>query len=144
MRYLLDTDHFSVFQRQTGDAYQNLRIRMMRCSPTDFVLSVVTVHEQFRGVHAYLNNAKRLEDLVLGYALLSDALKDYMFFRVLDFDDRAVQTLAALQQQKKQLSTMDARIASIALSRDLTLLTRNQRDFVKVPELKLEDWTIAL
>jgi len=37
---------------------------------------------------------------------------------------------------------MDLRIASIALSRGLTLLTRNSRDFSKVPRLVIENWTI--
>ena len=45
-------------------------------------------------------------------------------------------------QQRVRIATMDLRIASIALSQGLTLLTRNARDFSKVPGLVVEDWTI--
>jgi tRNA(fMet)-specific endonuclease VapC len=47
-----------------------------------------------------------------------------------------------LRAQSLRIATMDLRIASIALSQGLTLLTRNSRDFSKVPGLVLEDWTI--
>jgi tRNA(fMet)-specific endonuclease VapC len=42
------------------------------------------------------------------------------------------------------LDTEDLRIAAIAISQQLILLTRNQKDFVKVPELKIEDWTDSI
>ncbi|MHB0954472.1 MAG: PIN domain-containing protein [Allorhizobium sp.] len=34
----------------------------------------------------------------------------------------------------------DVVIAGQALSRDMTLVTRNLREFPRVPELRLEDW----
>ena len=37
---------------------------------------------------------------------------------------------------------MDLRIAAIALSRDVTVLTRNTVDFERVPNLKFEDWPV--
>lgn len=143
MKYLIDTDHLSVLQRRTGAAYQNLLVRMAGCALSDFGVSIVTVHEQFLGIHDYINRAKRLSDLIVGYVMFSDALKDYLAFDVVEFDDAALQCFDALSRQKKQLAVMDARIASTAQSRGLIVLTRNNRDFAKVPGLKFEDWTIG-
>ena len=36
---------------------------------------------------------------------------------------------------------MDIKIASIVLARDTVLVTRNKADFVKIPELKIQDWS---
>jgi tRNA(fMet)-specific endonuclease VapC len=35
---------------------------------------------------------------------------------------------------------MDLKIAAIALTRDATVLTRNLKDFSRVPGLRVEDW----
>lgn len=43
---------------------------------------------------------------------------------------------------KVRVGTKDLRIASIVLANNATLLTRNNRDFSRVPDLRSEDWTI--
>jgi tRNA(fMet)-specific endonuclease VapC len=40
-----------------------------------------------------------------------------------------------------RIGTQDLKIASIALANRATLLTRNYRDFVQVPDLIIDDWT---
>lgn len=115
---------------------------MSECSPSDLGISIVTVHEQFLGTHAFLNQAKRLKDLIVGYEILSRSLKDALFFTVVDFDRAASECFDRLSRQKVRLGVMDARIASIALSKELILLTRNKKDFEKVRGLRFEDWTI--
>jgi tRNA(fMet)-specific endonuclease VapC len=37
---------------------------------------------------------------------------------------------------------MDLKIAAIALAHKATLLSRNLRDFSRVPDLKVEDWSV--
>jgi tRNA(fMet)-specific endonuclease VapC len=61
---------------------------------------------------------------------------------VLPFDSNASLTFDGLVVQRVRIATMDLRIASIALSQGLTVLTRNARDFGKVPGLVTDDWTI--
>ena len=47
-----------------------------------------------------------------------------------------------LRHQKIRVGTQDLRIAAIVLSQGGILVTRNQRNFVQIPNLILEDWTI--
>lgn len=144
MRYLLDTDHLSVLQRQTGDSYANLSRRMTQHSPSDFSISIVTFHEQMLGSHAYINRARSMNEMVKGYRIMSRIVSDFKSLPIVSFDANAATAYSALEPQRIQLAKMDARIAAIALSRQLILLTRNHRDFGKVTDLMIEDWTVSL
>ena len=45
-----------------------------------------------------------------------------------------------LKSARLKMSTLDLKIASIALAYDATLLSRNLRDFRQVPALRVESW----
>jgi tRNA(fMet)-specific endonuclease VapC len=79
MKYLLDTDHLSVLQRQTGEAYRNLSGRMSRYSLADFTFSVVTFHEQVIGIHADMNRDQS-EALLKRYDRMQRLLMDCQAF----------------------------------------------------------------
>ena len=72
---------------------------------------------------------------------MSSLMNDFLTFQVVEFDRDDDEVLKDLQRKQVRGSPMDLRIASIVLSQDLVLLTRNTKDFVKVPDLKFEDWT---
>ena len=59
---------------------------------------------------------------------------------VLPWDENAAMTFMQLSQHRSGVGTMDLKIASITLANDATLLSRNLRDFQRVPNLKVEDW----
>jgi tRNA(fMet)-specific endonuclease VapC len=141
MRYLLDTDHLSILQRQTGEDFSNFSARMTRYPLSDFAISTVTFHEQMLGSHAYINRARKQSDVVRGYEMMSRLVTDFKVLPLISFDMDAARIFEKLQPQRLQLSKMDARIAAITLSRGLILLTRNHRDFSKVTGLSIEDWT---
>ena len=66
---------------------------------------------------------------------------------VIPFDESAAEVYgplrAELEKAGLRLGEPDLRIASIALARDLTLVTGNVRHFERVPGLRIENWLAA-
>ena len=141
MKYLLDTDHISFLQRRAGLEFNRLTMRMAQYPQTDFALSVISFHEQTLGAHSFINRAQTSNEILRGYTLLLEILQGFSFAPVLPFDNQAITLFERLREQKVRVSTMDLRIAAIAMSRNLVLLTRNVHDFNKVPGLITENWT---
>jgi tRNA(fMet)-specific endonuclease VapC len=61
---------------------------------------------------------------------------------VLPFDERAAVVFDELKRKRIRIGTQDLKIAAIALANDATIITRNVRDFSRVPDLQFEDWSI--
>ncbi len=142
MKYLFDTDHISFLQRRSGTEYINLAARIATHLPTDFAFSVISLHEQVLSANAFINRAQTSANTIRGYTILQEILQAFSIAPVLPFDTGAAVIFDQLREQRIRIATMDLRIASIAISRDLILLTRNNRDFRQVPDLRMEDWTI--
>ena len=69
----------------------------------------------------------------------------YRFFsgmNILDFDHRALTHYQNLKKQKIRIGSQDLKIGAIALVQQMTLVTRNIKDFSQIPDLMLEDWTL--
>lgn len=141
MRLILDTDHLSVLQHRNQPAFDKLQERLRGSDPTEHVVTVVTFQEQVQGWLSYINGARTSEEILRGYANLLGILRDFSRMTVLPFDQAAQDCFAKLRSKRLRLGTQDLRIASIALTTNSTLLTRNLRDFGKVPNLLVEDWT---
>ena len=142
MKYLLDTDHISSLQRRSSLEFSRLTFRMAQHSIADFALSIISFHEQVIGAHSFINRAQTNTDMARGYTLLLETLNGFAKAPVLPFDDEAIAIFDQMRTQKIRVATMDLRIAAIAISKNLVLLTRNSGDFSKVPNLIIEDWTV--
>lgn len=141
MRYLLDTDHISILQQQSGPTYAALSSRIESHPRADLALSIISFHEQVLGCHTYIGRARSAADVVRGYGMLGRLLGDYAAVSILPFDPAAATVFDGLVANRIRVATMDLRIAAIALSRGLILATRNARDFRQIPGLTTEDWT---
>lgn len=136
-RYILDTDHASIYQR----GHLAVIHRIAALATDTLAVTIVTVEELQRGWFSAIRRAEKGERLVWAYAGLKAAL-DFLFdIRIIGFDEVALAHYDHLRAQKIQVGTQDLRIAAVVLSVGGILVTRNQRDFEQVPGLQIEDWT---
>ncbi len=140
---ILDTDHVSFLQNDLSKEAARLTHRLDQAVGEYFATTIITYEEQSRGWLAHLVQGKQPSQMVERYAKLSKHLEDYRKLMVLPFDNFALLEFAKLTKAKLGLGTQDMKIAAIALSLGPTavLLSRNLRDFSKVPGLRVEDWT---
>lgn len=140
--YLLDTDHISVVQRQPEPEYRRLLARLSAHSSSDFCVPIISFHEQVVRWNAYLNRARTPETVVRAYDMFQRILSDFAAMAVAPFNAQASRIFESLRASRIRIASMDLRIASIALANDWTLLSRNSVDFARVPDLRVQDWTL--
>jgi tRNA(fMet)-specific endonuclease VapC len=140
---ILDTDTLTILQHPECAEYGLLLHRLDAASIAHAVcVTIVSVEEQLRGWLAYIAASRDLERMKGGYERLHFCLEDLRSREVVLFDDASIARFQDLRESRIRIGTLDLRIAAITLVHDATLISRNLRDFRKVPGLKVEDWTI--
>jgi tRNA(fMet)-specific endonuclease VapC len=140
---ILDTDHVSLLERPDHPPGTRLIARLSSLQTEEIATTIISYEEQTRGWMSVLAQAKSMANQVQAYRRLHQQLDNYCALRVFPFDERAAIEYQHLKQAKLRIGTMDLKIAAISLMHDATLLTRNLQDFIKVPGLKIQDWTKA-
>lgn len=128
--YLLDGNALSDLIR---NPHGGVRRRIEEAGPTNVTMSVISAGELLVGVEK--KGTPRLTRVV-------ERLIERM--AVLDIDLRVAreyaQLRAALERAGTPIGSNDAWIAAHALAEDATLVTANEREFARVPGLKVENW----
>lgn len=75
------------------------------------------------------------------YDKLRVAVEATAAFPIASWSNLAVSHMHRLISLKLGIGAMDLRIASIALANGVKLLSRNMRDFERIPDLDVHDWT---
>jgi tRNA(fMet)-specific endonuclease VapC len=136
--WILDTDHASLFQ--TGHPLVTQRVQSIE--PNALAVTIITVEEQMYGRLNRIRRAKSTDDLRLAYFNLNRTLEYFQTINVIDLDRAAADCYQDIIGRKLRVGTQDLKIAAITLSRQAIVVTRNYRDFSKVPGLQIEDWSI--
>lgn len=134
MRYLFDTDTLSNLLRR---APQPGLIRKLAATPAEEqATSSVTLGELLYGAHRLGDRGATLVERIEG-ALIPN-------LAVIPFDAGAARAYgslrAMLEGQGTPIGDADMRIASIALARQMVVVTGNVRHFERVPDLEVENW----
>ena len=138
MLHIFDTDHISLLQRRNA----NVIARLERISLDERAVTILTVIEQIQGRLAIIHHATSEADVARGCERLQETMGFYASLYVLPYDVEAQLQFAHLRREQVRIGTQDLRIAAIALSKNATLVTRNTRDFAKVPGLHIIDWSL--
>lgn len=129
--YLLDTN---VCVRYLNGRVPQVRLRLQAKQPQEIAVCSVVKGELFAG-------AARSNDPVRTRTRQEAFLS---VFVSLPFDDTAASVFAELRanlaKEGTPIGPYDLQIAAIALANNLVLVTHNNKEFSRVPNLSLEDW----
>jgi tRNA(fMet)-specific endonuclease VapC len=130
-KYLLDTN-ICIYIRQNRPA--KVLTRFKRLQPGDAVLSVITYGELFYGAQKSQHRDKALLQLAELIQLLP----------VMPLPEETAraygESRASLEAQGQVIGNNDLWIAAHAKACNLTLVTNNEREFTRIPGLKVQNW----
>ena len=138
--WVLDTDSLSLLERGNPKIQERLR----QINTDSVAISIVTAEEKMKGRLAAINGLsgiERIDRLAIAYRALQSSIEDLQSLPILPFSELASSQYRELLQQKIRVGSHDLRIAAIVLSVEGILVTRNRRDFDRVPGLQVDDWS---
>lgn len=131
MKYLLDTDIcIYVINKRPAKVIEKLR----KFEPGKLGISVITLSELQKGVSKSLHKKKNqdvLDHFISVFTVLSYEPSDAKAYG---------EVVANLEDKGQVIGGNDLFIAAHALSRKLTLVTNNEKEFNRVKGLKVENW----
>lgn len=136
--YIFDTDTLSLYERLHPAVVRNVFYHLA----DDIRVTSVSVEEQLSGWFATLRAARTPQQVEAAHTRLSDAVRLLSGWDIVPFTAFAVVRYQTLLKQRLNVGGNDLRLAAIALEFGATVVTRNRRDFGRVPGVVCEDWSV--
>ena len=134
-QFILDTDTLTLLRQGNTAIIQKLQ----EIDPNEVAITAITVEEQLSGWYTLMRQLRSDSDLERAYERLAQTVRFVGRLPILGFSQDAIVTYRNLLSQKLNIGKMDLRIAAIALECNATVVTRNARDFGRVPALTIAD-----
>lgn len=136
---ILDTNHLRELVSSSSELGLRLRERIA-AEQAEVFTGIVVVEESMQGWMALLNRLPSGPEQVEVYSRMQLSLETAVKLGVLPFDHDAATIFVELRRAFRRHGTMDLKIASIALTHEAMLLTRNEKDFREIPGLQVQNW----
>lgn len=104
---------------------------------------IIVIEEVLRGRLNVIRQAeagKSRISLEQAYGFLQETFSDARRLQILSYTSLAESLYQQWRQQGIRVSTHDLRIATICIANDAKLISRNRRDFERIPDLTVEFW----
>lgn len=137
-QFLLDTDHLTLYHHKHPALMQRIALQ----AADALAICPINIEETPRGRLAVLARALAGDKHVRAYAHLAVAVEMFHLFPLMPFDANRESHFQQLRAARLRVGTLDLKIAAIALTNGLTVLTRNRTDFGHIPGLAFEDWSV--
>jgi tRNA(fMet)-specific endonuclease VapC len=136
--FVLDADILTLYRA----GHPIVQQRVHSHAPTELAITVMSVEEQLSGWYALVRQARRPDEIAHAYDRLIDAVQFLAPWRILSLTPPALARYEQLKTLKLNVGKMDLRIAAITQEHGGVLVTRNVRDFQRIPHLAIDNWTI--
>ena len=136
IRYLLDTDTLSLLLRRDSVVHDFVKA----LPPKEFGISIISYEEQITGRFAQLRRARTTQETVDAYGWLKKTAELLAPMPLVGFAEVSLARFEALVALRLNVGSNDLRIAATALDLGAAVVTRNLRDYSRVPGLRIETW----
>jgi tRNA(fMet)-specific endonuclease VapC len=130
MKYILDTNICIYIIK---NKFVSIASKINQIGFDEIAVSSITIAELEYGV-ANSSQSEKSKEALLQFLLP---------FEILDFDPESAMYYGKIRKDLKKnlIGTMDMLIASIAMANNLIVVTNNEKEFKRIPGLKIENWT---
>jgi tRNA(fMet)-specific endonuclease VapC len=136
--YIFDTDTLTLYQRLQPAVVRNVFYHLV----DDIQVTSVSLEEQLSGWFTMLRSARNPHQIETAHIRLSETIQALSLWDIVPFSANAVTRYHDLLRQRLNVGGNDLRIGSIALEMGATVITRNLRDYRRIPKLRCEDWSL--
>lgn len=137
--YVLDTDILTLLQEGDLVVRQHVASHPKQAIAT----TIISVEEQLTGWYTRIRRANTPALLAQAYERLTrNVCRLAEVSTILSFTEAAILRFEQLKSLRLNVPGNDLRIAAITLEYASILISRNLRDFQRIPNLVVEDWSV--